>query len=170
MRAAVLCPGPSLAKTWNPSYGKKYQVVIAVNRAALVGPFDWWVAGDWSIYKTTEATPSVGFCSTKDILRTITDAGGLIPLRRRPENYRMIPWEDLPVYDRFSSISALGLAFHLKARCIDIYGDGKVGALDFDGVPAGANRSDDRWAQERVATNKAVRKIQNAGCSMEWIT
>jgi hypothetical protein len=152
MKVAVLCPGPSLKKTWNPK--NPYQVILAVNRAALVQQPHWWVAGDWMYLKDTAAKPITGYCTIRDVVRILED-GTLLPKERMPAKFECVAWEDLPFQRSFSVVAALGLACHLGARDVHVYGDDKNGANDFDGW-VGYNRGHSRWEEETAAMNAGI--------------
>ncbi len=153
MKVAILCPGPSLSKTWDPSDGPKkrqYGSILAVNRAALHQKPHWWVAGDWMYLKETAATPVLGYCTIRDVVTIIKD-GTLLPKERLPDtDFQCIAWEDLPFQRSFSVVAALGLACHLGAKDVHVYGDDKSGAQDFDGW-LGENRGHGRWEEENAA-------------------
>ncbi len=161
MNVAILCPGPSLAKTWDGSKASSFGAILAVNRAALVGPHDWWVAGDWMYLKETNATPKVGYCTIKDVVRII-QAGTLLPKERTPPQFECLAWEDLPFQRSFSMVAALGLACHLGAEEVFVYGDDKKGAQDFDGW-LGENRGHGRWEEEIDAMNAGVEFLATKG-------
>lgn len=152
MRAAILCPGPSLARTWTS--GLAYDVRIAVNRAILHETCHWWSVGDWTTAQDIAGRPTNGIVSQDDTIRFIR-GGSLIPADRTPP--QLLKWSELPTPNpAYSMIAALGLAAHLGATDVDIYGDDKSGEKDWDGHTAGKNRGDERWARERTVLAKAL--------------
>ncbi len=156
MRIAVLCPGPSLATTWS-SIRWPYDLRIAVNRAILHHPCEWWSVGDWTTLQDVDGRPSVGICAQDDTVR-LTHGGSLIPLMRTPP--MLVAWSELPQpYPGYSMVAAIALAAHLGGTQIDIYGDDKHGVKDWDGMAAGANRGEERWAKERMVMTNTMAKL-----------
>ena len=152
MRAAILCPGLSLAKTWKVP--EAFDVRIAVNRAILHAECEWWSAGDWTAIKSIEGKPTHGICTQDDAVRFILD-GNLIPKERTPPC--VIGWGALPYkHCGYSTVAALSLAAYLGAKEVLIFGDDKSGTLDWDGVAAGTNRGKDRWKKEGDVMNRAM--------------
>lgn len=152
MRAAILCPGPSLTKTWRAD--EHFDVRIAVNRAILHATCEWWSAADWTMLKEVEGKPTHGICTQDDAVRFILD-GKLISKERTPP--AIIGWSALPYANPgYSTVAAISLAAYLGAKKVLIFGDDKSGSLDWDGVPAGKNRGDERWTKEKQVMNKAM--------------
>lgn len=172
MSIAILCPGPSLQKTWMAHgfrHEGKYSLILAVNRAALVQRPHWWVAGDWAYLKNTPARPLLGFCTTREVIGAIqrgvdepTSVSQIIPIDRwHAGGKEMIAWEDLPFQRSYSTVAAIGLAIYLRKRVrtfdqdIHIFGDDKSGEADFDGR-IGENRGENRWQEEISFTKDAI--------------
>lgn len=160
MKAAILCPGPSIAKTWKPEMADEFDVVLGVNRAAMLG-CDWWVSGDWMYLKSVIATPRVGFCTIRDVVRILID-GSLIPRLTPITAVQCIAWEDLPFQRSYSVVAALGLSCHLGATEVTVFGDDKEGAADFDGT-IGENRGDSRWEEEISCMNAGIEFLNSRG-------
>ncbi len=169
-RAAILCPGPSLPTTWfDRKPEEHYDCVIGVNRAILHDLCDWWVAGDWMIFKDVPATPRIGYCTQKIVIGMI-DAKTLIPPLRQPDVYKTVAWEELKIRHRFSFLCALGLAHHLGMTSVSVFGDDKKGLMDFDGhAPRTANRSESRWEDEKQATATVSGQMLAAGVAVSWM-
>lgn len=161
MRAAILCPGPTLQHSW-PWPAMAFDVRIAVNRAILHEPAsEWWAAADWPMLQSTLAKPSVGICTQDDPARMLR-GGSLIPVVRMPP--QILAWSDLPnKYPGYSTLSAFGLAEHLGATEIYLFGDDKMGTRDFDGAMAGLNRGADRWTKEWDLQKKTTTRLITAG-------
>jgi hypothetical protein len=156
MKVAILCPGPSLAATWDHRF-TNYDIHIAVNRAILHHRCEWWSVGDWTLLQDVDGRPTIGICSMDDVVR-LARGGSLIPQMRTPE--RFVSWSELPhQYPGYSMVAALALAVHLGGRDIHIYGDDKHGTKDWDGQTAGANRGDERWAKERQVMENVLAKL-----------
>ncbi len=152
MKVAILCPGPSLVRTWPSEH--VYDCFLGVNRAVLAAPCDWWVAGDWMYLKETPAQPRIGYCTIADVIRHIRE-DALIPAERLSPSAQFVAWEDLPFQRTYSTVAAFGLAAHLGATRVDVYGDDKSGTADFDGRE-GENRGLGRWEEELQATAAAI--------------
>lgn len=151
--AAIICPGPSAARTLlQPgSILGAFKLVLAVNRAVLLpglsGLVDWHVCGDWSLlWPLGRHAP--GVCTTADVARLSTTQPAFT-------GCKWMPWEELGITPRYSTIAALGLAAKLGAQQLTIFGDDKQGRGDWDGTPGG-RRSEDRWADERELQAKAI--------------
>lgn len=155
MKVAILCPGPSLARTW--SRKPEYTLIIAVNRAILHESCHWWSVGDWTTVQDIAGRPTNGIVSQDDTIRFIR-GGSLISADRVPP--QLLRWSELPTpHPAYSMVAALGLAAHLGAKDVDIYGDDKSGDKDWDGHMAGKNRGDERWARERTVLAKALMSL-----------
>jgi hypothetical protein len=153
MKIAVLCPGPSLAVSWGGGR-QAYDCRIAVNRAIMHHPCEWWSAGDWPMLQDVDGRPSVGICSQDDAVR-LARGGSLIPQTRMPKQF--VSWSELPQKNPgYSMIAAIALAVHLGGVQIDVYGDDKHGAKDWDGQVAGKNRGDARWAKESLVMANTI--------------
>ncbi len=170
--AAILCPGPSLAKTWpQKDPDCQFDIVIAVNRAILHEPnAGWWAVGDWPLIRDTPGKPRYGICTQKDAVRIIREGGIISAERRVGWSPQLVSWDMLTIGCRYSIMAGLGLAAYLGAGMAFIYGDDKSGATDWDGVEAGQNRGADRWNDERALMNGAVNKLKaKDGLVTHWI-
>ncbi len=177
-KTAIICPGPSLEKTWCSTLdgaplrrSRHYETTIAVNRAALKG-CDYWVAGDWMYLKETEARPDVGYCSTREVIDAMKREQ-IIPYHRWVCTAPLIAWEDLPFQRSYSTVAAIGLAIYLceKFGCsreVHIFGDDKSGEEDFDGRK-GDNRGHSRWQEEIAFTNDAIAFATQRGMTVTHI-
>lgn len=147
MIASILCPGPSLPLTWRPDG----TLVIAVNRAASMHAADWWAFCDADIFRDSAALGKP---------KIFTSRASVERLRKR--NYYVDPGmlsDEVDVHDNtwrtFTKTMAIVLAFKLGAHAIYIYGDDQTEAPDADGVmPRGANRTPERWRDERAHVAK----------------
>ena len=160
MIAAILCPGPSLARTCPPfeELGM-FDVVVAVNRAILhegASRFvHWHACGDWDTLLAISCPPKTGICTMRDAARVI-QAGSHA---QQFAGLRWAMWEELPVQPGYSTIAALALVYILGASEITVFGDDKQGLLDWDGKP-GRERRDSRWDRERELQQRAVAKLK----------
>ena len=162
MIASILCPGPSLPLTWR-SDGT---LVIAVNRAASMHAADWWAFCDADIFRDS---PAIGKP------RIFTSRASVDRLRKR--NYFVEPGllsDDLNLIDNtwrtFTKTMAIALAYHLGAKAIYLYGDDQTEAPDADGVmPRGANRTPERWRDERAHVAKLQTFLDSRRVHMERV-
>src|SRR5580700_2882050 len=149
MKAAILSPGPSLPKTWQGGA----DVVIAVNRAALAHKCDYWACGDLPALQENvpKLTAKPHLFTAEVSLNDFRGQGGVW-------NGPITTFEDLFPYLHpgdcgccwtfLTALAAIVLAASIGASEIDCYGYDWTGTADYDGVEAGANRSDDRWRDE----------------------
>lgn len=159
MRAAILCPGPSLASTW-PIVGYSdtaFGQVIAVNRALVRHPkADWLVSADWPMIKSLGLdTPTVDgrpvkVC-TQDRCAEILRAKG-----RDALGFGAL----MGGHFCYSTLAAFALAEHLGASDVYVFGDDKYGELDFDGAAAGMNRTEGRWAIELRQQDEIMQRMR----------
>lgn len=160
MIAHVLCPGPSLPRTW---WRLGYGPVIAVNRAVDFTAADWLVAGDPITFTRITARPLSGVCSFNAVLRD-----------QLPPSFaglRQICWEDLghpPGHQAQWGIeAALLLARHLAAgELLDIALFGcdqdPLRTDDWDGTAAADDRSADRWKREAADLRVTITYLESA--------
>lgn len=169
MKAAVLCPGPSLIEFRG---GTGYGAVIGVNRAAAYTPCDWWVICDEQTFAMCVPLGSPSVVCDQDCLARL--------LRKYPRSadYAWLDREhDWPPrkgpcrWWRFSATSALVLAARLGATHVDCYGVDWRGACDWDGYThSGQCRTVTRWADERQVWQSTVDTLAERGVTVERIT
>ncbi len=152
MIAAVLCPGPSLMRTW-PMAAIIYDLVLTVNTAAKLVRGDWLCAGDKCFFRGLlggAPRPLTGILTCPD---SLTDAREWAP------SSLVRTWKDSPIIDchhargrpiNWTVQSALCHARHLGAERVDLYGcDGAAGNQVEDATGyRGEDRSAERWARE----------------------
>lgn len=156
LRAAVLCPGPSMVQTF-AGKTRRYAIVIGVNRAVCAYACDYWVMLDdhtWDLAhengRAPIGTPTV-MCDAS-LWRKVQN-------RARPaaERHNLIVPADVKVpmrpvkWHTWSATAAVALAHHLGARSIDVFGMDWEGVQDFDGFTHQRNsRTDERWRREQA--------------------
>lgn len=169
MKAAVLCPGPSVATTFKSRDG--YELVAGVNRAVHRAPCDVWVALDPlpftqipATWFTTEAT-AAQLRGEKRYL-----AGGSIVEAER--QFDQVPHElGGASWCTFSSTAAMVAMFLRGAKSIDVYGHDMTNQPDFDGASLRTNdRREDRWRQESIVWAVVTRWLADRGCVVNRIT
>lgn len=146
MTAAVLCPGPSLARTFDPDFGG---LTLAVNRAALAYSADVWCANDLPLIDAiaggVKGSPSL-WCN-KDSLASLQQRPHALAANGRAFAELECP---VPAWHLFTASAALVVAAHLGATFIMVYGADWTDAPDFDGgTPPSCRRNADRWKQEQ---------------------
>ncbi len=167
MNVALLCPGPSL-----PSFGDytgRYDQVIAVNRAVLLFPADFWFMLDGDAFRSgaevmqrptwpPERLPVLVSFADQHIARCHRwpEARRLpfVPVEYTWLSHEWIPdGETQPVpllWDTFSATAALVFARRLGAVSVDVYGADQKGPADWDGhTHPDYARNEDRWMRER---------------------
>jgi hypothetical protein len=160
-KAALLCPGPSLAAFPGRN---GYDVVLGVNRAARRVPCDYWVFLDAHVPR--DFGPPAGrptLVSRACALRRVT-RGLAAGQAKWAEGLEHFPLEDLPKpaswpskWDNLSLLAALALAVHLGAVEIECWGVDWDGVRDWDGYSdARQNRTETRWSRERDLFNAIV--------------
>lgn len=151
MNAAILCPGPSLLRTYDPA--AVYGLRIAVNRASLMVPCDWLAALDHPLIRDELAD------KLRPRPKLLTNNEG----RRHFPDWEGVTTEQLfgycqPVgigWSTYTKTAAILFAAYKGATRIDVYGDDQTNAPDADGYAAKENRRDEeRWHAERTICNK----------------
>lgn len=156
MRIAVLCPGPSLPRTFK--HDQPYDVLIGVNRAVLFTSCDWLASFDASTVKAL-ATPG---------MKVFTRASCLPQDETLEAVAVWYPCVKLSDAGMFTACGALLLAAALGANDIDVYGADWSDAPDFDGRHSeGDWRVAERWRRERVVWDKITRVLASQGIHVD---
>lgn len=177
MKAAILCPGPSLEKFPGRD---GFDLLIGVNRAATKIAVDVWACGDWplqqQVYENVIGSPILftALNSSETILHGFTDA---------PQRHPCVPWRgEVRIFenidpgiksvdwDFFTFNAAIGYAVVAGANQIKAFGADWSGTKDFDGVEAGNTRTIDRWQLERWMFAEMKKELAQRGISLERIT
>lgn len=170
--AAILCPGPSLPRTWIPGAGHRYDVVLAVNFALNHDDADYLVFGDHGLVSDLGVERADG---SRARLCRRPRQGVIVPLNvwteictgRNAELWNeghawdpspwralvAIFWDSLRLannstpcnYSAVAAVAAL-LQNSPDIRQIDVYGADMTVAAGMDGVAAGRHRQ--RWVDE----------------------
>lgn len=166
MKAAILCPGPSVGLY---DAALPYDLTLAVNRAASIAPCDWWVMLD---AHTFGETAPVGFPAILCSLSTRAQVRGQWPERAAEHEFR--DKGDLPrehpecgPFMGLSFLTAIWLAVDLGCQHIDCYGADWSGTADFDGhTDARNNRKPDRWATEAEKYEQLEAQLAGRGVEL----
>ncbi len=163
MLAVILCPGPSLAKL---EAIPECDLSIAINRAAIRFPVDFWAAMDYPILKK-HRDEIRGEPRLFTFSQTWKDVGHR--LKSFPRVYLReeleIWWGGKLPFKTFPA--SLVFAAWWGAREIEVYGCDWAGNLDFDGTVAGEDRSDDRWALERKMCGEVIETLKGRGVHVQ---
>jgi hypothetical protein len=193
MRAALLCPGPSLSDTYPGPTG--FDLVVAVNRAGMWHRIDAWAVMDWPLMLKTE--PPILMPVWQRVLLAQDGGRGdgrpvLVTHRDSLEmiNRKKVDWPG-EVFDSnvlgaaaaggtgsdgacpaagamlYTAPRAMLYAAHRGAKAIDVYGADWSGKADADGVEAGANRSPRRWTNEAAIWQRVTDWLKPRGVSVE---
>jgi hypothetical protein len=152
MRAAILCPGPSVTRFQGRD---GYDALVAVNRAARVYACDYWCCLDWRTF---------GMCTKLGKPQAITRAYNW----HRVDDSRDWPIWDValfrwfrtaPEHWTYSALTALAFLAWRGYSEIDVYGRDLDGVADWDGWDASrVGRSDTRWKREQRAWGLVTKK------------
>jgi hypothetical protein len=160
MLAAVLCPGPSLAR-----YQGDYELVVGVNRAATAYCVDTWCACDWQLILRE-------WDDVKGVPLLFTNSPSARYLSRHDFKWprRVERFEDFKDGDgvplaptSFSSLAAVWYAVAKGATTIRVYGADMEGTKDFDNVAAGETRTETRWQHERKLWAGMTEQLKERG-------
>jgi len=158
MDAAILCPGPTLARH-DPRQWEDAGVVIAVNRAAEDFACDWWAVLDAEVFGNHLLAPPktkrprlLMFDISFD--RLMSPGGEFSHLAGEMRKHQITRTSVLATmgppqsWATYTACAALVLAAWIGAGRIDVYGADMEGDRDFKG-DAGRRRDCKRWTQER---------------------
>jgi hypothetical protein len=176
IRAAVLCPGPSL--TQFPGRDG-YDLVIGVNRAAGYFPCDYWAMLDATPFFHCKplGNPAI-LCQTPEWVKVQRFIGDMPEPRPR---HRHIAPEDVdasiafelrtvPARFKYSLCAAITLAHSLGASAVDVYGADWRGVHDYDGRELAQNcRDARRWELEQQSFEVLATSLQNFGTKVRRI-
>lgn len=166
MTTAILCPGPSLLKTFSGHKG----LTIGVNRAATVFSCDIWAALDFPLI-VSQRQHVLGTSA----VMTCRETRRSLECRKIQYSWHIV--EDLfdycphsMRYCGFSATSALILAAKLGATQINVYGADWTDAPDFDGYShPGMTRNETRWNNERKIWGDVSQWLADRGVTVKRI-
>jgi len=181
----VVSGGPSGNETWFPhELPDVFGVVkrIGVNAVVEKGFFDYWVACDHAMFETCDPVGHPILFGHNDWHQRITAGPALDAWRAWPKIFqndvhRLMPppTGDVPRYpdtgapcaqwNAFSGLAALGLAWILRPKEVDLFGfdmEGEGGAAD-EGHDLPRKRDAERWATEKRIFDWWMRAFGDAG-------
>ncbi|HUU30907.1 MAG TPA: hypothetical protein VMY69_02270 [Phycisphaerae bacterium] len=195
-RVVVVSGGPSAGKTWL-SHLKHEMVPICHADALTIGAnhmvesafFDYWVTCDHMVFETANPRGRPILFGKNDWHQRITEGPQLEAWRAWPKIFqddvhRLMPPPagDVPTYtgtafpcahwNKFSGVAALGLAWILRPKEVDLFGfdmEGEGGAAD-EGHDLPRNRKAERWATEKRIFVWWLRAFAAWGIKVCWHT
>lgn len=153
MKAALICPGPSLSQTWHDA--DRYARLYAVNRAPLLigDHVDVWCFNDWQIFEQYQLEYKPRVMTTGTCLDHLMRHGKCMA------GYRVSVIDGLKspepaTWRLYTKTSAMVFAASEDCRELHIYGDDMQGDIDADGYRDDRNnRTDERWHSEAAITH-----------------
>lgn len=186
MRAAVLCPGPSLHETFGPLVAERgakggFDVLIGVNRACVWYAVDYACIHDHDCLhlRYSPAERAALFERAPTLISDLTEMGKM--LERYPQVgglHRIHKGQiDLPDtgpqghvgWKAYSEPLAIAAAAWLGARRICTFGNDWSGVLDTDGGQGAApdNRNEARWRRQARIFDGLVGLLAGRGVTVE---
>lgn len=164
MTAAILCPGTSLARL---ARQPEADLVIGVNRAVRTYLCHVWAACDYPLIRD-----NFRFVIGKPRVLTRRTTWESIGKKCRmklacfTEDVRF----DCPINWHTKTMTcAMAYAAFVGVDKIELYGCDLFGEADYDGVKAGEDRSDKRWAQERSDLGVMMETLWSRGIATHRI-
>ena len=176
MNAAIISNGPSARFFEQPSL---YDVVIGVNKTAAIFLLDYWVFYDANTFDTIESIGTPKLAIAHDVPRLLREL-----YQQSVEKFENWPREKfffdkevvIPNWPRdadnwcaYSGLAALGVAYHLGAKQITVFGADMNGDRDCKDYTNEASRSNSRWARERMLWNMLVVRIEAQGVQIRRV-
>jgi hypothetical protein len=171
LRAAVLCPAPSLSRFEDTD---AHDLCIGVNRAAGAMRCDYWVALDVHTAGITTPRGEPVVVNKPNIHRQMCGEFPYVSqlahlsvegLRLRRPGSEKINWQ------RFGLTVAVVLAAELGAARVDCFGVDWCGQSDFDGFRHIRNRrTESRWQRERQLYHQVVAALAERGVLVRRMT
>lgn len=173
-RVALLCPGPSLIKTWIPGVtGDEYDHIIGVNRAVLHDRCTHWAFTDPDLFIDHRPNYRPVILHPRLAERKIDRAGLHDELYRHNRQTtddmdagcpRALSWT------LYTVTAAMVYAHTLGAVSIDLYGNDRAGVEDFDGHTGESdNRTQQRWSSESIITANVTAWLNKHGVAVDRI-
>lgn len=168
-RIAIISNGPS-AKLFDGRLC--YDAVIGVNWTVSRWLCDWWVFCDWITFATTIplGNPSL---YVREAAHNKIETHAPEHFERysahpevvlHPEKIRGFHHK----WSAFSGLAALGLAVHLNAKIVRVFGADMGGCDDHDGR-FGGSRTPERWAWELEVWEKNLWAMKQRGIVVERV-
>ena len=165
MRAAILCPGPSLLRSFNADLRPQFDLMVGVNAAAQEFPCDWWVALDSVAFMRY---PPIGLPNVvvfRGVLNELNagETGDRFRRHSYIDHEQLIRETGIPSHcRRFTVCLALALAVREGATSVTMFGHDMAGSDDHRGRTC-KGRNPKRWANERPLWAEAVAWARGKG-------
>ncbi len=167
---AIISNGPS-AELFDRVDRDTFDTVVGVNWTVSRWVCDWWCFCDWGTFIKTVPLGTPRMFISKHVVEKL-------PLHSAKHAARLQQWdeqivvqqdvelpplaEDIGKWNAFSGCAALGLAWHLGAGRVTVFGADMSGQLDHAGK-SGPSRTPQRWKHERNIWNALTTALENAG-------
>jgi len=173
-RAAVLCPGPSLARALprlDAGEFDRRDLTIAVNRAAAARACDYWCIWDPESFDDCEPMGRPTIVMDRKRWQRLAE------VRPAAGRHGSIVREDLATpppstgWVSWSATVAVVLAWNLGATEIAVLGADLAGRADFDGVSLPRQRrSPERWQRERDCWTRLIAWMHGEGVEVTRVS
>lgn len=162
MKAALLCPGPSLAEYRHGDHA----IIAGVNRAVSVAPCDFWVLLDDRPFHSAAPIGEPCIVTSGAIHRRLCRKQLIQATRPFIDRSQLVVESDMP-WGRFSSTNALILLENLGATSIDCFGVDMAGTLDWDSFGHAQDKRDEkRWNEEAGLWKNMTDYLASRGCEV----
>lgn len=164
-KVAIVASGPS-AHLFDVVDREAFDHIIGVNGTVETYRCDYWAICDFASFWKWKPLGDPIICARE---------GSVTKGRRsRPEEYQRLQQHDviyetsldvpdIQTWDGFSGLLALGLAWHLDAARVYMFGADMTGQSDHKGEVKTASRTKHRWNVERVIFDKWARAYGEDG-------
>ena len=176
MRLAIISNGPS-ARLFDEAERSDFDLVAGVNWTVKRWLCDWWVFCDYVTFQDTVPLGKPALFLKRAALRKIHTHSKPGTSQRLLEHEVIVAHEDgadIPIepnvgfWNNFSGPAALGLAIHLGADRVTVFGADMSGDMDHAGR-VGTSRTPDRWERERGIWAASVAYLHQIGISVQRI-
>jgi hypothetical protein len=148
MKLAIISNGPS-----GSEYAKVdgyHDTVIGVNKQVGIYECTWWCFCDFETYRDVKPKGRPLIFTKQPALDNLKlyAADRVADFRRQVVQWHEAVEVPIAGWHNFSGVAALGLALHLDAAEVDLFGYDMAGSSDCTGEQ-GVSRTEPRWERER---------------------
>jgi len=169
MKAAIYCPGPSLAKAVDDFEGLE----ICVNRSAILRGCDYWACGDPApiLSSRQQVIGRPTLFTMRSTVETLSQSdftwpGGIIEWESL---FEFLPHTQI-CWTRYTTLAAIVLAVAKGATDIRIFGCDWTHEADWDGnADALADREEHRWKLEREIYGRLTDSLALRGIEVKRV-
>ena len=174
-RIAIVSCGPT-GRLYDPSWrGVRYDIIIGCRSVAARVELDYWCIADWKPLAEIEPLGSPAVVVRSSVLEKV---GRHAPwATSRVDAYPRVEITDgsapgvpegVAPWWTWSGTMALGMAWRLRARQVDLYGMDLGGIMDSDGREDAPNRTEHRWAWEKRTVEALIEALRARGAVVEF--